>query len=138
MFTILSEICFNHISHEMTFLVLHLWAKWWSQSFGYRDAIDLAAIPCSSHWKGGKLSMLRLLLLIHCRRHILKNVACGQCVVRKASNGRGMEYTRVIEHNIRVRASIQTFGNEHVWNGKNTCSFYFHFFHLLSLQFSLP
>ena len=49
MFTILSEICFNHISHEMTFLVLHLWAKWWSQSFGYRDAMDLATTPCSFH-----------------------------------------------------------------------------------------
>ena len=33
-----------------------------------------------------------------------------------------------IECNIRVRASIQTFENEHVWKGKNTCSIFFFFF----------
>ena len=40
-----------------------------------------------------------------------------------------------IERNIRVRASIQTFENEHVWKGKNTCSIFFSFFLFFSFVF---
>ena len=47
---------------------------------------------------------------------------------------KGRQIPAIIERNICVRASIQTFENEHVWKGKMSAPFFFFLVYLFSLQ----